>query len=75
MVPVNIQGMAIDITETCHTEVASIDREKNFDKWGQKTNPLDKSENISRCAIYQSIYHWANDCPNKVEEDPPNNVA
>ena len=28
MVPVNIQGMAIDITETCHTEVASIDREK-----------------------------------------------
>ena len=30
MVPVNIQGMAIDITETCHTEVASIDREKKF---------------------------------------------
>ena len=63
MVRVNIQGMAIDITETYHTEVASIDRKKNFDKWGQKTNPLDKSENISRCAIYQSIYHWANDCP------------
>ena len=49
--------MAIDITEKYHTEVTSIDRKKNFDKWGQKTNPLDKSENISRCAICQSIYH------------------
>ena len=22
-----------------------------------------------RCAICQSIYHWANDCPNKMKEE------
>ena len=47
---------------------------KNFDKWRQKINPLGKSGNISRCAMCQFIYHWANHCPNKVKEDSSNNV-
>ena len=41
---------------------------ENYDQWGQKTNPLDKSGNILCCAICQLIYHWANNCPNKVKE-------
>ena len=27
---------------TCHTEIATIERTKKFDKWAQKANPLDK---------------------------------
>ena len=56
----SIQGMAIDIIETCHTEVTAIEGKKKTDG-DKKTNPLDKSESISRCATCQSIYHWAND--------------
>ena len=41
---------------------------ENYDKFGQKTNQLDKSGRISRCVICKSIYHWANDCPNKVQD-------
>ena len=41
---------------------------ENYDKFGQKTNLLDKSGRISRCVICKSIYHWANDCPNKVQD-------
>ena len=47
---------------------------ENVDKWGQKANPLDKSGNISPCAMNQSIYHWDNDSLNKVKEDSSNNV-
>ena len=47
---------------------------ENFHNWGQKTNPLNKSGNISRCAMCQSIYHWANDCRNKAKEDFSNTV-
>ena len=36
-------------------------RRKKKTNGGKKTNPLDKSESISRCATCQSIYHWAND--------------
>ena len=72
MAEISIQGMAIDLIEICHTEAITIDQ--NFNKWGQKTNPLDKSGNISCCAMCQSIYHWHNDCPNKVKEDSSNNV-
>ena len=74
MVPVNIQGITIDIVETCHTEVTTVDRKKMLTNGGKKKNPLDKLGCISRCAICQSIYHWANDCPNKVKENSTNNV-
>ena len=28
----------------------------------QKTNPLDEKGEISKCTIYESIFHWANKC-------------
>ena len=31
---------------------------KNYDKFGQKTNLLDKSGRISHCVICKSIYLW-----------------
>ena len=40
---------------------------ENYDKWGQKTNPLDKSRKVTCCLICKSIYHWANSCPYKVK--------
>ena len=68
MVPVNIQAITIDIVETCHTEVTTVDRKKILTNGGKKNNnPLDKLGRISRCAICQSIYHWANNFPNKVK--------
>ena len=33
----------------------------------QGTNPLDKHGRRTRCAVCQSTYHWAKDCPNKKE--------
>ena len=42
---------------------------ENCDLWRQKTNPLDKSGNISCCAICQSIYHWVNHHPNNMKEE------
>ena len=41
---------------------------ENYDKWGQKTNPLDKSGKVTCCLICKSIYDWANSCPNKVKD-------
>ena len=41
---------------------------ENYDKWGQKKTPLDKSGKVTCCLIYKSIYYWANSCPNKVKE-------
>ena len=41
---------------------------ENYDKWGQKTNPVDKSGKVTCCLICKSIYHWANSCPNKVKD-------
>ena len=41
---------------------------QNYDKLGQKTHLLDKSGRISCCVICKSIYHWANDCPNKMQD-------
>lgn len=32
------------------------------------TNPLDKFGKRSRCAVCQSTYHWARDCPHKKNE-------
>ena len=28
------------------------------DEHGYKTNPMSKRENITKCSISQSIYHW-----------------
>ncbi|XP_014051020.1 uncharacterized protein isoform X1 [Salmo salar] len=32
------------------------------------TNPLDKYERRSKCAVCQSTYHWVKDCPHKNEQ-------
>lgn len=32
------------------------------------TNPLDKFGKWSRCAVCQSTFHWAKDCPHKKNE-------
>ena len=57
----------------CNNRQKQNSRE-DYDQWGQKTNPLDKSGNISCCAICQSIYHWANDCPNNVKQEQSSHV-
>ena len=44
-------------------------RDQNTDKWGCKTNPLDSSGNISKSSICHSIYHWYQNCPEKVSEN------
>ena len=41
---------------------------ENYEKFGQKINPLDRSGRISYCVIWKSIYHWANDCPDEVQD-------
>ena len=48
---------------------------ENYDKFGQKRNSLDKSGRISRCVICKSIYHWATDCPNKVQDISDVNIT
>ena len=41
-------------------------KSKNYNKNNdRKTNPLNENGEISRCAICESIYHWANKCPAK----------
>ena len=48
-------------------------RDTTFQNAQQKTplpgtNPLDKYGKRSRCAVCQSTYHWAKDCPHKKNE-------
>ena len=47
---------------------------ESFDKWGRKTNPMPKDNfgNISCCAVCQSIYHWAKQCPDRHQEENDN---
>ena len=37
MLPVNIQAITIDIVETCHTEVTTVDRKKVLTNEAKKT--------------------------------------
>ena len=48
-------------------------KEDNVDRWGRKINPKSCSGNTSRCAICQSIYHWANKCPDRHDDDTDSN--
>ena len=36
-------------------------------KNGRKLNPLDSAGNPTKCAVCQSIFHWAKDCPDSYE--------
>ena len=40
----------------------------------RRKNPLDSWGNRSRCAICESIFHWAKDCPHNLERQT-NNTA
>ena len=42
---------------------SKVVKEDNVNKWGRKINPKNYSGNTSWCAVCQSIYHWANKCP------------
>ena len=33
-----------------------------------KTNLLDEKGEISKCVIWESIFHWANNCPDSYEK-------
>ena len=57
-----------------HNDHQKQNTRENYNQQGQKTNPLQKSGNISCCAICSSIYHWANDCPNNVKEEQSSHV-
>ena len=43
-----------------------------FGEWGRKTNLKDNFGNISHCAVCQSIYHWAKQCPHRRQEKDDN---
>ena len=45
-----------------HTEGADA---SGYTSKSRKTNPLTRSGLPSRCAICESIFHWAKDCPHK----------
>ena len=38
----------------------------------KKDQLKDNFGNISRCAVYQSIYHWAKQCPDRCREGDAN---
>ena len=57
-----------------HNNCQKQNARENYDRWGQRTNALDKSGHTLCYAIFQSIYHWDNDCPNKVKEEQLSHV-
>ena len=49
-------------------------RNKNSDD--RKQNPINTYGRVSRCAVCQSIYHWAKDCPhNEWNKNPENKIT
>ena len=74
---ISIQKTVIDTVIFLQVEDAIIIENKMFEKIAiseYKKHPFDKSCNVSQCAICQPIYHWANDCPNKVKEGQSSHV-
>ena len=74
---ISIQKTVIDTVIFLQVEDAIIIKNKMFEKIaisGYKKHPLDKSCNVSQCAVCQPIYQWANDCPNTVKEEQSSHV-
>ena len=46
----------------------------NTDKYGQKTTPTNSNGNITKCSIYQSIYHWYKECSQNIDNADRNQV-
>ena len=50
-------------------------RSRRPSEWSKKsdlprgTNPLNRFGKRTRCAVCQSVFHWAKDCPNKVSAE------
>ena len=42
---------------------------------GRKKNPLDETGEVSKCAICQSIFHWARNCPDAYPTSGPSEKA
>ena len=49
--------------------ISKVVKEDNVDKRGRKIDSKNYSGNTSQCAICQSIYHWANKCPDRDNDD------
>ena len=45
----------------------SYDYDRNKNKSTRKLNPVDSTGEVTKCAICNSIYHWAKDCPDAYE--------
>ena len=74
---ISTQKTVIDTVIFLQVEDAIIIKNKMFEKIaisGYKKHPLDKSCNVSQCAVCQPIYQWANDCPNTVKEEQSSHV-
>ena len=63
---ISTKKTVIDKVNFLQAEDAIIVKNKMLEKI---TISGDKSGNVSCCAIFQSIYHWANNWPNKVKEE------
>ena len=68
---ISIPGMAIDMIETCQAEVSTIDWKNVLIKGAKNKSIRQIRKYFMLCHV--SIYHWANDYPNKVKEDSSNN--
>ena len=74
---ISTQKTVIDTVIFLQVEEAIIIKNEMFEKIpisGYKKHYLDKSCNVSQCAISQPIYHWANDGPNKMKEEQSSHV-
>ena len=70
---ISTQKTVIDTVIFLQVEDAIIIKNKMFEKIAiseYEKHPLDKSCNVSQCAICQPIYHWAN----KVKEEQSSHV-
>ena len=82
-------SMGIDLNQDAAFVTTAEQRRQKGKVWPQRdqqktaavagTNPLDKFGRRSKCAVCQSTFHWAKDCPHKseyvklTEEDESNN--
>lgn len=69
------QTIGINQEAVCVTTAQMRQRGKAWPKQSEQqkaplpgTNPLDKYGRRSKCAICQSTFHWAKDCPHKSEQ-------
>ena len=63
-------GIEIKNEAAMWVQKKGIARKGKFNAAKKKaTNPLDKSGKPTKCAICQSLMHWARDCPHRYDEE------